>query len=149
MTEKNHVIRSATAEDLSAITELLQECELPTSDLTENNLALFLVAETADKRIVGVAGLDRIGSTGLLRSVAVSRNWRRSGLGQRLVAQCETAALIAGVYDVFLMTVTAIDFFRRMEYLALSRGAVPAKIAEHSQFRSLYPSSAQCLGKRL
>lgn len=149
MTEKNHEIRSATADDLPAITELLQEYELPTSDLTENNLALFLVAETTDKRIVGVAGLDRVGSTGLLRSVAVTRHWRRRGLGQRLVAQCETVALIAGVNDVYLLTVTAIDFFRRMEYQALSRGAVPVKIAEHSQFRSLCPANAQCLGKRL
>lgn len=149
MTVQNYVIRPARTGDLLAVIGRLQECELLTTDLTMSSLANFHVAETVDQRIAGVVGLERAGSKGLLRSVAVAPQWRGCGLGQRLVAHCETAALIDGVSDVYLLTTTAIDFFRRMGYQDLSRTVVPAEITAHRQFHNLCPASARCLGKML
>jgi amino-acid N-acetyltransferase len=109
----DYVIRPARVDDLLAVIGRLQECELSTTDLSLTCLANFHVAETNDQRVAGVAALERAGSKALLRSVAVAAQWRRCGLGQRLVAHCETEALTAGVSEVYLLTATAIGFFRR------------------------------------
>ena len=149
MNVQDYVIRPARVGDLLAVIGRLQECELSTTELTLTSLANFHVAETNDQRVAGVAALERAGSKGVLRSVAVAAQWRRCGLGERLVAHCETEALTAGVSEVYLLTATAIGFFRRQGYQELSRAVVPAEIAAHRQFFSLGATSAQCLGKRL
>jgi len=145
MSVQDYVIRPARVADLLAVIGRLQQCELSTTDLTMLSLANFHLAETNDQRVAGVVGLERAGSKGVLRSVAVAPQWRGSGLGQRLVAHCETAALIAGVSDVYLLTTTAIDFFRRIGYQDLARNVLPSEITAHQRF----PASARCLGKRL
>ncbi|MBS1230150.1 MAG: family acetyltransferase [Proteobacteria bacterium] len=145
----DYVIRPARVADLLAVIGRLQQCELSTTDLTMLSLANFHLAETNDQRVAGVVGLERAGSMGVLRSVAVAPQWRGSGLGQRLVAHCETAALTAGVSDVYLLTTTAIGFFRRQGYQELSRAVVPAEIAALRQFHSLCAPSVRCLGKIL
>lgn len=149
MSVQDYVIRPARVGDLLAVIGRLQECGLPTTDLTLDSFSGFHVAETNDQRVAGVAGLERAGSKALLRSVAVAARWRRCGLGERLVAQCETEALQAGVSEVYLLTATAITFFHRLGYQDLSRAVVPAEIAAHRQFRSLCAPNARCLGKRL
>lgn len=149
MSEQNYVIRPARVGDLLAVIGRLQECELPTTDLSLTCLAEFHVAETSDQRVAGVVGLERAGSKALLRSVAVAAQHRRCGLGERLVAHCETEALQAGVSEVYLLTATAVGFFHRLGYQELSRAVVPAEIAAHRQFRCLCAPNARCLGKRL
>lgn len=149
MSVADYVIRPARVGDLLAVIGRLQECELSTTDLTLTSLADLHVAETNDQRVAGVAGLERAGSRALLRFVAVAAQWRRSGLGQRLVAHCETAALLAGVSEIYLLTATAADFFRRQGYQELSRAVAPAEIAANRQFFGLGTANARCLGKRL
>ena len=143
------IIRAAIPADLPAVLNLLDACRLPSSDLTANSIANFHVAYTGNGALVGVAGLDEGGSQALLRSVAVDPNYRGRRIAAQLVEQCETSALIDGVNEVYLLTTTTPDFFRRMGYQALSRQVIPHEIAAHVQFRSLCPASAQCLGKRL
>ena len=143
------VIRDARPDDLAAIVGVLTACQLPAADLTAESIANFHLAEAEDGQIVGVAGLDRAGSRGLLRSVAVAPHCRGKGLGEELVRRCETAALVAGVTEAYLLTTTASEFFRRLGYQEISRGVVPAEIAAHAQFRSICPATADCLGKKL
>ncbi len=141
-------LRSARAEDLPAIIALLSECGLPSSDLSMDKLASFYVVES-DGRLVGVGGLEKYDSAGLLRSIAVAPGWRGKNLGTLLVRQCEAAARRVGVETLYLLTTTADDFFRRLGYTDMEREAVPVAVAASSQFRGLCPSSAKCLGKRL
>ena len=142
-------IRPASPDDLQAILILLEESQLPAVDLTVNSLANFHIAEAENGEVAGVAGLDKAGSRGLLRSLAVAPRYRGKGVAEQLVLQCETSALIAGVYEIYLLTLTAKNFFRRLGYQVLSREVVPREIAVHQQFQSLCPASAECLGKRL
>lgn len=151
-------IRPATGADLAAVLGLLDDCQLPVGDLTAASLSDFHVAECtlgtpgtpgAPGELVAVAGLEKSGSRGLLRSLAVTPGCRGSGLGAALVRQSELAALVAGVREIYLLTPAAAGFFRRLGYRELSRNVVPAAIASHPQFQHLCPASATCLGKRL
>jgi len=112
-------------------------------------LDIVHVARDTSGSIVGAACLGRTGSRGILRSVVVAPNHRRKGLGSRLVAHCETSALIAGITEVYLRTATLPAFFVRNGYQELSRKVVPAAITAHPQFQSADPDGTKYLGKRL
>src|SRR5690349_17740468 len=84
VTATDHVtLASATAADLDDALALLTAVDLPHDGVAEH-LDGFAVARDAAGRLVGVAGLERHGSVGLLRSVAVDPALHRSGLGSRL-----------------------------------------------------------------
>jgi len=140
--------RPARSADLPAIVALLKECKLPSDDLTEGVLSTFRVAGAAGQ-FVGVAGFEPSGKDGLLRSLAVAASHRGSGLGARLVAECEDGARETGLQNLYLLTTTADVFCRRLGYRDVPRETVPAAIAGHPQFRGLCPASAKCLHKVL
>lgn len=143
------VLRLAGADDLAAIVELLTDCGLPASDLSTAHLADFFVA-TANDRLVGVAGLETLGSVGLLRSLAVAPDCRRAGLAHRLVTACEERAKrLHGISELYLLTTTAADYFLRRAYRDVPRESVPGAVAAHPQFAGLCPASARCLAKNL
>ena len=101
-------------------------------------------------RLVGVVGLEPLGSFGLLRSLAVAPDCRNTGLAHRLVSACEERAKsLHGISDLYLLTTTAAEYFRKRGFADVPREAVPAAVAGHAQFRALCPASATCLGKRL
>ena len=141
--------RKCCTEDLPDVIALLGGCGLPVDDLSSVSLEYFELAVDAQGRIVGVAGFDRADRDALLRSLAVTADWRGRGLGEQLVARREAAARDAGVDRLFLLTTSAADYFRRLGYGEVSRADVPEAIAAHAQFRSLCPASAKCLSKRL
>lgn len=137
----------AHADDLPAIVSLLAACELPADDLSEAILGNFVVAKSGDD-LVGVVGLEVLGTTGLLRSLAVRPKWRGHKLGERLVAEGEARAR-KEVNALYLLTTTAQAYLQRLEYEDVPRETVPEVIATHAQFRGLCPASAKCLMKRL
>ena len=106
-------LRRARAEDLASVMALLMQCDLPTSDLKPDSMNGFQLAESGGQ-LIAVAGLENAGKSGLLRSVAVAPEWRRKGLAQTLIARCETEACCAGIETVFLLTMTAADYFRKL-----------------------------------
>jgi len=141
--------RMAQGRDLPAIIALLTQCGLPSGDLNAANLSGFELALGPDDRIVGIAGLDVSTDGALLRSLAVVPDWRGKAIGEALVARREAAARLAEVDTIYLLTTTAADYFRRLDYADVPRETVPPAVAAHVQFRSICPASAKCLGKRL
>jgi N-acetylglutamate synthase-like GNAT family acetyltransferase len=141
--------RAAQLADLPAIVGLLNEAGLPTGDLADGLPGRFLVVEDGPGTLIGVIGLESNGRTGLLRSLAVAPAWRGQAIAARLVERCEMDARAAGVDELYLLTTSAADYFLRRAYALVERGAVPAAIAQHAQFRSLCPASACCLRKTL
>lgn len=141
-------IRRAQPADVPAVLALLGQSGLPVDDLREGLPALFFVGETAGK-IVAVGGIEHLGESGLLRSLAVAGSVRGSGLGRHLVESCEGAARTAGLDTLYLLTTSADAFFTHLGYETVARERVPAAVAAHAQFRSLCPASAKCLRKNL
>jgi amino-acid N-acetyltransferase len=143
-------MENASAQDWNAIRDLLTLCGLSHVDLTPESLAdFFVIRDPGGTALLGTAGWEHYGRAGLLRSVAVAPGSRGQSWGKWLVSRIESAAIESGVEEMFLLTVTAPDFFLALGYQAVAREAAPALIRESTQFASLCPSTAICLSKKL
>jgi N-acetylglutamate synthase-like GNAT family acetyltransferase len=70
MVDRKITIATASPPCLDDVLSILFRAELP-HDGVEEHLGGFLVARTGGGKIIGCIGLERHGSLGLLRSVAV------------------------------------------------------------------------------
>lgn len=138
-------VRSAAPADAEPIRDLLHGNLLPTSDLASARPEFLVACEGA--RIIGTGALERLGDVALLRSVAVERPWRGSGVGRLIVAELERRASAQGLRELILLTLTARAFFERLGYRAKDRGQVPPAVLESAEFGSLCPASAVCMAK--
>ncbi|MFO1401695.1 MAG: arsenic resistance N-acetyltransferase ArsN2 [Steroidobacteraceae bacterium] len=138
----------ATSPPLQPVGQLLEQCGLPTGDLTPALMAQFLYAGPASQPS-GVVGLEMHGAVALLRSLAVAPDQRTGGLGRALVVAAEGAARAQGVAELFLLTQTAAAYFERLGYQRAPRDAAPPAIRATGQFTSLCPDSAVLMRKPL
>jgi amino-acid N-acetyltransferase len=138
----------ASPDDLTAVTELLRRCGLPHEDLTPGDMREFLVVP-ADGELAACAGLQLFGSSGLLRSLAVTEPLRLQGIGGQLCDQLEARARENGVHSLFLLTLDAETFFARRGYARCGRDEVPPAIQASAEFRQLCPASAICMRKKI
>jgi amino-acid N-acetyltransferase len=133
---------------LPAILALLTAAGLPVADLQPDKQAEFLVARH-NGCVIGVVGLERFATAGLLRSLAVDAEFRRHGLGVALTQALEEHATRTGLASLVLLTETAADFFSRCGYQVIPRAQAPAAVQASSQFRLCCPASAVCMTKQL
>jgi amino-acid N-acetyltransferase len=141
-------VRRTQAFDVTAVLQLLRAAGLPTADLTSAPGLQLWVLET-EARLVGVIGLERFGTSALLRSLCVAPDYQRTGFGHELVTRLERDAQADGVERLVLLTETAQGFFRGLGYEFIDRRYAPEEIKESAEFRSLCPASAACLTKSL
>jgi amino-acid N-acetyltransferase len=135
------VLRPATAEDLPAALRLLTEAALPTDGLNAQFPGQYVVADV-DGRPIAVAGIERYGDVGLLRSVALDELWRGHRLGTSLVEERLAFAKKTGLTDVYLLTTTAAPFFAKLGFSALERGTAPVELRSAPEFSSICPLSS-------
>lgn len=140
-------IRRGSAVDLPAAAALLKDAGLPTVDLATSGLHVWLVE--AGSALVGVIALERFGSEALLRSLVVAPEYRKLGVGRRLVARLEADARADGVRQLVLLTESAETFFRTLGYRVIERSSVGEAPRQSAEFRSLCPVSAICMSKTL
>ena len=143
-------LRTATRGDLPAIERLLLSSKLPTAGVAEA-LGGFVVAESkADKRIVGVVGLEHCcHEYALLRSTAVEPEWRGTGLGRRLVTHAIAEAESRGIKALYLLTTTAERYFPTFGFVKTERDAVPEEVRQTVEFRDACPASATVMALEL
>lgn len=140
------VIDAASPKDEAAILKLLTETDLP-HDGVSGHLEDFLIAKNHSGEIVGCAGLEKHGSTGLLRSVAVSPKLQKSGLGSRLVETIVSDAKKSGIEEIVLLTTTARDFFEhRFSFVETGRDDYNEKLKNSSEW-NLPRCSTACIMK--
>ncbi len=135
-------IRPARASDWPGVRDLLEARQLPTAG-AETHLPDFLVATSETSgAVLGVAGLERHGDVGLLRSVAVVDDVAGKGLGTALVRALLERARGGGVRDVYLLTTTAPDWFPRFGFTVARREELPEVLNASEELRGACPSSA-------
>jgi len=132
---------------MEAIRVLLEGSGLPTADLSHAQPEFVVACDGA--RIVGVGGLERFDKAGLLRSVAVAPDRRGAGIGPMIVGYLEKRASTHGLSELVLLTQTAKGFFEAQGYRVIERLRAPSSVQESEEFRSLCPSSAFCMSKRI
>jgi len=143
----NVAIAPATPADLPEILSLLERAKLPRAGVGEH-LADFIVAREGI-RLVGCAGLERYGASGLLRSVAVEVAMRGLGLGQQLTQVLLTRARQIPLAHVYLLTEIAQAFFPRFGFRPIARTAVDAAVRESIEFTSACPDTAVAMALEL
>ncbi|HSN70500.1 MAG TPA: arsenic resistance N-acetyltransferase ArsN2 [Steroidobacteraceae bacterium] len=150
MPDKVDTVTLALAADVEceAVVSLLERAGLPTRDLASGGVVELHVARISNE-IVCAIGLERYGSTGLLRSLVVASSHRGEGLGARLVSQIERRARQLSIEQLVLLTTTADAFFEQRGYRRVDRSTVPSPVLESEEFQSLCPASAVCMSKQL
>lgn len=128
-------LRPARAGDVPEIEALLKAEWLPPYGLDEY-LDTFLVLEDAG-RVVGCSGLELYGEAALLRSVVVLPECRGNDEGRRLVEASLEEARRRGVRRVYLFTMNAAPFFRRMGFEELSMDAFEEAVRASRQYEAV------------
>jgi len=138
----------ASEKDEPWIRRLLNLCGLPDEDITPEHLNHFWVFQDG-LQIAGVVGIEILGSVGLRRSLAVQEKFRKGGLGAGLVRKAEEYAASRDLKALYLLTLTAADFFAKRGYRKLERAAAPPEVRKTTEFQNLCPVSSICMVKLL
>ncbi|HUF13175.1 MAG TPA: arsenic resistance N-acetyltransferase ArsN2 [Longimicrobiales bacterium] len=140
-------LRPGTPDDRAAVVALV-ESEGLSADGIDAGLAGFVIAEE-EGRVIGVAGLERYGAFGLLRSVAVAGDRRGLGLGARLTGAVIEDSRRQGLATLYALTTTAMAYFPRQGFEAIERTRVPEAVRASAEFTAMCPASAIALELRL
>lgn len=126
-------VRAAKPIDLPNIMSFLKDNGLPTNGVEKcfNN---FVVAEDKDGSWVGIAGLELYGRGGLLRSVAVGKQYRGLGHGRKLVDAILRNAKAKGVQTMYLLTDSADAYFKGLGFEAVDRENIEADVKASPEF---------------
>lgn len=133
-------LRPAGAADWPAIEALLTAHQLPTAG-ARDHLATTLLA-TQGPEIVGCAGAEIHGSVALLRSVAVAPGLQRQGIGRRLVERLLHEARSRDLAAVYLLTVTAPEYFAQHGFKRRPRSEAPVALQASAEFQGACPACA-------
>ncbi len=144
-------LRDAKPSDTAAVERLLTEAELPTAGVREalaRPASGFVVAESAGV-VIGVGGLEECRPDVLLRSVAVTPEWKRRGVGRALVARLIAEAEARGRHAMYLLTTAAERYFPSFGFVAVPREQVPPEVRATGEFRGICPDSAVAMVRPL
>lgn len=141
------VIELAEKKDLTAVTEFLSANDLPVSDLTEENVQLYIAS--FDGEIVATIGLEKYRSMGLLRSLAVKSTFRNQELAGQMIKGFFSLCESENITDVYLLTTTADKYFSKKGFLQVQRESVPPVIRQTREFKSICPASAVVMHRKV
>jgi amino-acid N-acetyltransferase len=130
------------------VQQLLGAAGLPTEDLCESHLEHFFFLGPASAP-TALVGAELYGDNALLRSLAVSPDHRKRGLGSVMVAHVEQHVRTCGVRRIFLLTTTAQEFFASRGYQLANREEAPVAIRKTREFADICPASSAFMFKIL
>lgn len=137
----------AETKDLDLIIELLKQNDLPSQDIKTTGKEFFL--GYYNSIFIGIVGLEKFDSIGLLRSMIVKEGYRNKGYGKQICISLIEYAKTQGIKELYLLTTTAEDFFEKIGFEVIERNSAPDAIKNTTEFLSLCPASAVCLVKKI
>jgi amino-acid N-acetyltransferase len=136
----------ASQNSFTAAIDLLKKNNLPTEDIAPGT-QLFVVEE--DDKVVATVAVEYNYDNALLRSLSVSEEKRKTGVGAELVNFIEDYVQKQGVQSIFLLTTTAADFFSKRGYEIIDRSNVPEFIKNTKEYSVICASSSTLMKKKL
>ena len=124
------VARTISSESPELVAALLA-ADLPTEDLGDGGRNFYAFEEAG--RPIGFAGFELYGEDMLLRSVVVLPDARGKGYGRALTEAVLARAGEAGARRAYLLTTTAVSFFRHDGFAYIERAEAPASILATKQ----------------
>jgi amino-acid N-acetyltransferase len=137
--EQTFKIRPARQGDQKTIRSLLSGYKLPLDGLEGTKL---WVLELDGGDVVGVAGLELYSNQGLLRSVVVADSMHNHGYGAALANYVIGEARKGRVQELFLLTTTAPEFFKKLGFKKESRAKAVGGIVDSVEFKNACPKTA-------
>jgi len=140
----DHVtIAPATADDVDAIKSLLTKNELPTAGVDEH-WRTFIVARFGGN-VIACGGAEAYQFAALLRSIAVDDEYRKHGLGRRIVRQLLDRLASRGLREFYLLTTTAEAYFKKRGFKSIDRDEVHPQLLASREFQDACPDTAICM----
>lgn len=130
-------------EDVNDAKTLLKENNLCYTDIPKENLDIFKVLD--NNMIVGYLGLEHYGSDAVLRAVVIKDNLRGLKLGRKMTLLGIDAARSRGIKSLYLLTLTAKDFFSKLGFKVMARKDVPEAVGKSEEFLKFCPDTAICM----
>lgn len=134
---------AATAADVPEIKSLLADNNLPTAGV-EEHWKTFVVARDG-RALAGCGGAEVYDGAALIRSIAVAQPRRSSGIGDQIVRRLMDDLRRRGVAELYLLTTTAEQYFRKRGFERVDRGEVPSQLLRSREFQDACPASATCM----
>ncbi len=131
--------RYCQLEDLKSVYELLNENNLPMADLDLGKVRITVA--TINHNIVGCIGIEEYSSDGLIRSFAVVKRHRGTGIGDKLFQNLLDYCFQTEINTLHLLTDTAEEYFGRKGFTLVHRGQAPDSIKGTSEFTELCPAT--------
>ena len=138
----------ATPGDETDLRQFLETNDLLHQDIEPADLKHFLLIRDGSD-VVGLIGLEIKADGALLRSLAVKKNYRNRGLATLLVDRIEEYARTLKISTLYLLTMTAEEFFKNCGFQKTTRETAPAGIQSTAEFNNLCPASAAFMVKTI
>jgi amino-acid N-acetyltransferase len=136
-------ISPAKADDRPAIRALLTESALPLDGL-DQHWRTFVVAREGN-RIVGCGGSEAYQFAALIRSIAVTSEYRGHGIGRRLTRELLDRLASRGLREFYLLTTDAEEYFKKRGFKTIDRDEVHPQFLGSTQFQGACPDTAVCM----
>jgi len=137
MSNRTLRLQRADEETIAYVETLLDKNGLPSDDV-EPGRNRFYIGYDGDTR-VGVGGVERHGTDGLLRSVVIERSARGTDTERALCEALESKVEADGVERLYLLTTTAAEFFGDCGYVETDRTTAPNAIRQTPNSTSSVP----------
>lgn len=134
------IIRKAAENEYRAIIHLLASNALPTADIYEKNITLFV--GLIDNEIVATIGIELYGNEALLRSLCVKEGFKNLQLGQKMLSYLLSFCATEKIETLYLLTTTAERYFVRYGFEKIMRDETPKSIQNTREFQDICPASA-------
>lgn len=139
---KDYLIRATREADLEAIRGLLTAADLPVVGI-DGYINQFLVAE--NEQVIGVIGIHYDAEKALLRSFVVNPQEQKCGVGTALVTEALQQMKSQQITEVYLLTETAVEYFKRIGFCEISREQMPIHLLAESGLDQVCPCSSCCM----
>jgi len=133
-------IRKAKENEYRAIIHLLASNNLPTSDIYQKNISLFVGLQ--DNEIIATIGIEIYEKVALLRSLCVKEGFKNQHFGKKMLTHLLTVCAKEKIEMLYLLTTTAERYFLRHGFEKIARENTPFIIQQTHEFKDICPSSA-------
>lgn len=141
------LIRKAQENEYRAIIHLLASNALPTADIYEKNITLYVGLK--ESKIVATIGIETYEDVALLRSLCVKEAFKNQKLGEKMLSYLLTVCTHEKIKTLYLLTTTAEHYFLRHGFEKMTRENTPLIIQQTREFQDICPSSASVMRLKL
>ncbi len=143
----NKAIYNIKTPSLKEVITLLEDNNLPSSDIKDLNLESFF-GLYIDDTLEGIVGLEVYGELSLLRSLAVNSK-KSSGIGSILLEHIDSFSKSKNINTLYLLTTTADKYFLKKGFIIIDKKEAPKIIQNTKEFNSICPDSSIFMKKEL